>query len=261
MKITIITTTYNSGRTLYDTIKSIIQQDYDNYEYIIIDGESKDDTINIIKRYEPQFKGKLKWISEKDKGIYDAMNKGILLASGDVIGILNSDDFFTSNDILKTIAKSFKENKVDAIYGDIHFVNNTNLNKCVRYYSSKIFKPYLMRFGLMPAHPSFYLKREIIQQIGLYNTSYKIASDFDFLLRAIYIKRIKTLYIRKDFVTMRTGGISTSGLSSHILIMKEHLDILKKNGIYSNILLLMLRYIYKIYEIIYSKIFINKKTI
>ena len=156
MKITIITATYNSEQTLSDTINSILQQNYDNYEYIIVDGASKDNTINIIKKYEPQFKGKLKWISEKDKGIYDAMNKGISLASGDVFGILNSDDFFTSNDILQTIARSFNENNVDAIYGDIHFVNNTNLNKCIRYYSSKIFKPYLMRFGLMPAHPSRY---------------------------------------------------------------------------------------------------------
>ena len=255
MKITIITATYNSEQTLSDTINSILQQNYDNYEYIIVDGASKDNTINIIKKYEPQFKGKLKWISEKDKGIYDAMNKGISLASGDVFGILNSDDFFTSNDILQTIARSFNENNVDAIYGDIHFVNNTNLNKCIRYYSSKIFKPYLMRFGLMPAHPSFYLKREKIQQIGLYNTSYKIASDFDFLLRAIYIRKIKTLYIEKDFVTMRVGGLSTSGLSSRILIMKEHLKILKKNGVYSNVLLLMLRYFYKTYEIINSKLF------
>lgn len=254
MKITIITTTYNSERTLSDTINSVLQQDYNNYEYIIIDGKSKDNTINIIKKYEPQFKGKLKWISEKDKGIYDAMNKGILLASGDVIGILNSDDFFTSNDILKTIAKKFNENNIDAIYGDIHFVKSTNLAKCIRYYSSKIFKPHLMRFGLMPAHPSFYLKREKIKQIGLYNTSYKIASDFDFLLRAIYIKKIRTLYIEKDFVTMRIGGISTSGISSRILIMKEHLNILKENGIYSNVVLLMLRYFYKIYEIIVSKL-------
>lgn len=137
MKITIITATYNSEQTLPDTINSILQQNYDNYEYIIVDGASKDNTINIIKKYEPQFKGKLKWISEKDKGIYDAMNKGISLASGDVFGILNSDDFFTSNDILQTIARSFNENNVDAIYGDIHFVNNTNLNKCIRYYSSK----------------------------------------------------------------------------------------------------------------------------
>lgn len=137
MKITIITATYNSEQTLSDTINSILQQNYDNYEYIIVDGASKDNTINIIKKYEPQFKGKLKWISEKDKGIYDAMNKGISLASGDVFGILNSDDFFTSNDILQTIARSFNENNVDAIYGDIHFVNNTNLNKCIRYYSSK----------------------------------------------------------------------------------------------------------------------------
>lgn len=255
MKISIITTTYNSASTLTDTLKSIFKQSYDNFESVIIDGKSTDGTLEIIKSFKNKYPNKIKYISEKDKGIYDAMNKGISLATGDIIGILNSDDFFTSNDILETIAKTFSENDIDAIYGDVHFVNNNNLKKCIRYYSSRIFSPSLMRLGFMPAHPSFYIKNYQLKNVGKYNTSYKIAADFEFLLRAFLKNKIRSLYIPKDFVTMRIGGASTSGISSRKLIMKEHLRALKENNIYSNFLFLSLRYIYKIGEVLFSRIY------
>ena len=254
MKISIITTTYNSDSTLKDTIESVLKQTYQNIEYIIIDGASKDNTTSIIKEYELQFGSRLKWISEHDKGLYDAMNKGIYMATGDVIGILNSDDFFTSNNVLQEIATTFKKNKeLDAIYGDIHFVNPDNLQKCVRYYSSKVFKRGLMRLGFIPAHPSFYIRRECFDKYGLYKTDYKIAADFEFLLRVIYKQKIRTKYLPMDMVTMRTGGASTSGIKSYVGIMKEHLRAFKENEIYTNVGLLSLRYIYKIGEIIKSK--------
>lgn len=252
--ITIITVTYNSESTINDTIISVLNQSYNDIEYIIVDGCSKDRTVDIIKEYEPKFKGRLKWISEKDKGIYDAMNKGIRMATGDIIGILNSDDFFTSNDVISTVYETFEKYNPDAIYGDIHFVNDSNLNKTVRYYSSKIFRRELMRFGFMPAHPSFYIKRECFDKFGLYNTSYKIVADFEFLLRTIFIGKIKTIYIPKDFVTMRTGGASTSGMNSHRLIMTEHLRAFKENRIFTNRIILSMRYIYKIIEVMISKI-------
>lgn len=254
MKISIITTTYNSDATLKDTIESVLKQTYQNIEYIIIDGASKDNTTSIIKEYELQFGGRLKWISEHDKGLYDAMNKGIYMATGDVIGILNSDDFFTSNHIIQKIATTFINNKeLDAIYGDIHFVHPDNLQKCVRYYSSKVFKRGLMRLGFIPAHPSFYIRRECFDKYGLYKTDYKIAADFEFLLRVIYKQKIRTKYLPMDMVTMRTGGASTSGIKSYVGIMKEHLRAFKENEIYTNVGLLSLRYIYKIGEIIKSK--------
>lgn len=159
MKVSLITVTYNSGATLKDTIESVLSQDYNNIEYIIIDGKSTDNTLNIIQNYEPLFSGRIKYISEKDNGLYDAMNKGIMKATGDIIGILNSDDFFTTNNIITQITNAFKKNSsIDAVYGEIHFVNPNDLNKCVRYYSSRIFKRSLMRLGFMPAHPSFYIK-------------------------------------------------------------------------------------------------------
>lgn len=254
MKITIITATYNSADTLKNTFDSVLEQTYTNYEYIVVDGLSKDGTLDIIKEYEGKFNGKMRYISEKDKGLYDAMNKGIAMATGDIVGILNSDDFYSSCDILEVIAKNIKEKGVDAVYGDIHFVNSNDLTKCVRYYSSKIFSRRLMRLGFMPAHPSFYCKREVYQKYGSFNTKYRITADFDSLFRFIYINRISTLYIKRDFVTMRTGGVSTNGLRSRWLIMKEHSRIMKSYGVYTNFLFFAARYPYKIYEILSSRI-------
>ena len=253
MKISIITATFNSASTVRDTFDSVLNQTYKDIEYIVVDGLSKDNTVEIIKEYEPKFNGRMRWISEKDKGLYDAMNKGIAMATGDVVGILNSDDFYTANDSLEVIARTLEESGADAVYGDIHFVNDKDLNKCVRYYSSAIFKRRLMLIGLMPAHPTFYCKREVYAKYGSFDTSYKIGADFESLLRYVYINRIKTKYIKKDFVTMRTGGASTESFESRKQIMRDHLRAMKKHGIKSNMLMLSLRYPYKIYELIASK--------
>lgn len=253
-KVSIITATYNSGKTVRDTFESVLRQTYDNIEYIVIDGLSKDDTVQIIKEYEPRFNGRMRWISEKDKGLYDAMNKGIAMATGDVVGLLNSDDFFTSDDVIATVASTIEKTKVDAVYGDIHFVKGDNLERCTRYYSSAIFKRSLMLIGLMPAHPSFYCKREVYNKYGAFDTDYKIGADFESLLRYIYINRISTKYIKKDFVTMREGGASTEGFGSRLQIMKDHLKAMKKHGVRSNMFMLCMRYPYKIYEVAKSKI-------
>ena len=254
MRISIITATYNSAGTVRDTFESVLRQTYKDIEYIVIDGLSKDNTVDIIKEYEPKFGGRMRYVSEKDKGLYDAMNKGIAMATGDVVGILNSDDFYTSADVLSTVAETMLGSDIDAVYGDVHFVNDDNLDKCVRYYSSAVFKRSLMRIGLMPAHPSFYCKREVYTKYGPFNTDYKIGADFESLLRYIYVNRIKTQYIKKDFVTMRTGGASTQGFSSRWQIMKDHIRAMKSNGVYSNFFILSLRYPYKIYELLASKI-------
>lgn len=258
MKVSIITTTYNSENTIRDTLESVLKQTHQDIEYILVDGLSKDETTEIIKAYEPKFNGKLRWISDEDNGIYDALNKGIRMAKGEVVGILNSDDFFTSNDVLERIVKTMQLNKCDAVYGDIHFVKDSDLTTCVRYYSSLPFRRWTMRMGFMPAHPSFYVYKNIYEKLGLFSLEYKIAADFELLLRFIFVNRIKTIYIPMDFVTMRQGGVSTSGLKSHITIFKEHLKALKANNVYSNTLFLGLRYLYKIVEIVYFR-FLTKK--
>lgn len=247
MIISIITATFNSGATLRDTFESVLAQTYQNIEYIVVDGKSEDNTIEIIKEFEPKFNGRMRWISEPDKGIYDAMNKGIAMATGDVIGILNSDDFYTDATILQKIATEIEN--VDAVYGDIHYVSDSDLSKCVRYYSSKGFRRWKMRLGFMPAHPSFYCRRAVYSRYGLFDTDFKVAADFEQLLRLIFINRIFTKYIPLDFVTMRTGGASSSGLQSHKRIIRDHMLAYKKNGVYSNYFLEGIRYLYKLGEI------------
>ena len=170
MKISLVTVTFNSYRTLRDTIQSVLSQIYLDIEYIIVDGCSQDKTIDIIKEYEPLFHGRLKWISEKDNGLYDAMNKGIRMATGDIIGIINSDDFYHRRDTIMRVAEAFKNSDVQAVYGDVRFVNPQNLDKTVRYYSSKRFTPEMFRFGFMPAHPTFFTYRKYFEEFGYYKT-------------------------------------------------------------------------------------------
>ena len=246
MKISIITTTYNSSAFIADCLKSVNNQTYNNIEHIIIDGASKDNTLEIIKNVPSRI---VKIVSEPDKGIYDAMNKGIKLATGDVIGILNSDDFFTSDNVIQSVVDTFHNNNIDALYGDVHFVDPDDLNKCVRYYSSAVFKPTLFRFGFMPAHPSFYMKRECYEKFGLFALDYKIASDYDLLIRYLYKEKIKYKYLKKDFVTMRTGGISTENFYSRVTLNKEIVKACRKYGIYTNMFMLSLKYLYKIFEL------------
>ena len=248
MKISLVTATYNSGGTLRSTLESVLRQTYRDVEYIIVDGASKDGTMALVHEYEPQFGGRMRWVSEPDKGIYDAMNKGIRMASGDVVGILNSDDFFTSDDVLEQVAAGFAGSDTDAVYGDIHFVRADNLERCVRYYSSKVFRRGLMKLGFMPAHPSFYCRKECFEKYGYYKTDYRIAADFDLLLRFIYVHRIKTKYLPIDMVTMRLGGASTGGMKSWMTVMNEELRSFRENGVKTNRLLLSLRYFYKLTE-------------
>lgn len=246
--ISIITATFNSAKTLKDTIQSVLSQTNKDFEYLIIDGGSTDETIDIVKSYESEFSGRLKWVSEKDEGIYDAMNKGIKMASGDVVGILNSDDYFTSDDILQTVDNAFKSHEIDAIYGDIHFIRDGNPQKCVRYYSSRMFRPFWLRFGFMPAHPSFYCKREVFEKAGLYSLDYKIGADYEMMVRLFKKYRIMSQYINKDFVTMRTGGASNNNVRSRITLIDEDVKACKENGVYTNSLFVMLKFMYKIFE-------------
>jgi len=255
MKISVITATYNSADTVRDTLESVLRQSYKEVEYIVVDGASKDNTMEIVREYEPKFGGRMRWISEPDKGIYDAMNKGIAMATGDVVGLLNSDDFYTSDDILETVAAAFgKREELDAVYGDIHYVKPDKLDEVARYYSSRPFRRGWMRFGFMPAHPSFYCRKSCYERYGNFDTSFRVAADFENLTRLIFVNRIRTQYIPRDFVTMRTGGASSSGFRSHRQIMADHLKGLQKNGVYSNVVMLSMRYIYKIGEIAWTKI-------
>lgn len=255
MNISIITATFNSGKTLRDTLESIRLQTYQDIEAIVVDGGSKDNTLDIVREYESLLPGKLRWISEPDKGIYDAMNKGIKMATGDIIGILNSDDFYTSDDVLQKVAEEFdKDATLEAVYGDIHFVKSENLKKCTRYYSSKLFRPWLLRFGFMPAHPSFYVRREVYEKYGLYDLQFKTSSDFEWMVRLFAKHHIKAKYLLMDFVTMRDGGESTAGIEAKRKVNNDIVGSLKKHGIFTCGAFKYVRYAVKGFELILTKI-------
>jgi len=208
-KITIITVSFNSVKTIKDTIESILAQDYSNIEYIIIDGGSSDKTVEIIKKYGNNISY---FISEKDDGIYDAMNKGIMAATGDIIGILNSDDFYQNNSVLSDVASAFQKNNRDCLYGDLVFVKANNKNKIVRYWKAGEFSIVKLKNGWTLPHPTFFVCKRIYDRFGLYNIDLKSASDYEMILRLLYKYNISVDYIPKVLVKMRTGGQSTASL-------------------------------------------------
>jgi len=245
LSISIITVSHNSISTISATIKSVLAQTYPNIEYIIIDGSSTDGTIDSINSLGKSIS---KFVSEPDKGIYDAINKGIKLATGDIIGILNSDDFFYDNNVIERVAVAFEENEIDAVFGDVQFVDPEKTSKIIRYYSSKKFNPAKFKFGFMPAHPSFYVKRELFEKLGYYKTDYKIAADYELLIRFLYVNQIKYKYIEMPFVSMRTGGVSNKSICSNVTLNKEIARACKENGIHTNYLYIYSKYFLKMFE-------------
>lgn len=248
--VSIITVSYNSVTTISDTIKSVLFQTYPHIEYIIIDGASNDGTNELIKSYGDKI---TKHISEEDNGIYDAMNKGIKLASGEIIGILNSDDFFCNENIIEKVIEAFDSSDVDAVYGDIQFVDRNKTSRVKRYYSSKKFVLNKFKYGIMPAHPSFYVKRELFNNIGYYKTDYKIAADYELLLRFLYKEQIKCKYIELPFVSMRTGGVSNKSIRSNFILNKEIKRACKENGVSTNYIYIYSKYFKKVFEFFCNK--------
>ena len=247
MNISLITATYNSAATLRDTIQSVISQTFHDIEYIIVDGGSTDTTVEIIKEYEPVFQGRMRWVSEPDNGIYDAMNKGIDMASGEVIGILNSDDFFTSNDILQTVNDAFiADNQLEGVYADVVYVDKDNTNRTLRHFSGKKFSRGRLCYGFMPPHPSFFVKKDCYRKSGPYSLKYPICADYDMFVKMIWELDINTKYIPKVFVTMRSGGASGNGAKVHKEIMRERIACVKEHHLPSNALKQSIRYFEKI---------------
>lgn len=249
MKISLITATYNSAETLRDTMQGVLNQTFKDVDYIIVDGGSKDTTMDIVKEFEPKFEGRLRWVSEKDKGIYDAMNKGVRMAQGDIVGILNSDDFFASDHVLEKVNDAFTENPaIDGIYADVRYVDWNDTSKKVRMFSGKDFKREKLCWGKMPPHPSFYVKRECYDKFGLYSLDYPICADYDMFVKMIWEGNINTLYINDVFVNMRSGGTSSNGIKVHKKIMKERMMCVREHKMPSNFFMQISRYIEKIFS-------------
>jgi len=228
LKISIITISFNANDTIEKTLNSIKSQSYSNIEHIIVDGGSIDGTIEICN----SFSHISKIISEPDNGVYDAFNKGLKLATGDIIGFLNADDVFCNENSIQDIVDAFSNNETDIVYGNLDYVNKEG--KVIRNWISRPYEKGLVKKAWMPAHPTFYCKKEVYDHLGGYNDSFKIAGDFELCLRFLEINNIPSFYLNKKIVKMLVGGISNSGLKSKLTIFKEELRAFKINNIYIN---------------------------
>ncbi|MGG5835840.1 glycosyltransferase family 2 protein, partial [Huaxiibacter chinensis] len=227
MRVSIITATYNSEKTLADTLLSLEKQTYKNIEYIIVDGASKDNTLELVRKKCSRVS---KIISEPDKGIYDALNKGINAATGDIIGFLHSDDMLAYDNVIEDIVSVFKSSDSEAVYGDLEYVGQEDTRKRIRLWKSGEFSRNKMKLGWMPPHPSFYMKRSCYQEHGGFALNYRISADYDSLLRYIYTKRVSVSYLPKILVKMRVGGISNRSLRTMFCKSKEDIKIMRENG-------------------------------
>ena len=228
MKISIITVTYNSGATITDTLLSVSEQTYKDIEHIIIDGGSKDNTLGLIQKYGEHVKI---IISESDKGVYDAMNKGISLATGDYIGFLNSDDIYVDETIIALVMEKMEVEGTDACYGDLVYVKSNDTNKIVRYWKSGVFKRTRFKNGWIPPHPTFFVRKEIYKKYGLFDLNYKLAADYELMSRFINLHSISLTYIPKVLIKMRLGGITNKNVTNIFTQNMEILAAAKANGI------------------------------
>tara|TARA_B100000508_G_scaffold117757_1_gene97583 strand:+ start:1094 stop:1819 length:726 start_codon:yes stop_codon:yes gene_type:complete len=210
--------TYNSSTTIEDTVKSVLVQTHPDIEYIIVDGDSTDNTLQKIEPYSDKLS---KFVSEKDSGMYDALNKGIKLATGDIIGILNSDDFYTDKFVIEEVVKIFLEEHSDAVYADLQYVDSNHTNKIIRNWKSGNYKPGDFLYGWMPPHPTFFVKKDIYRKFGNFSMELKSAADYELMLRFIHKHQIRLSYLKRVIVKMRAGGMSNSSLKNRMRANKE----------------------------------------
>lgn len=229
MKVSIITSCYNRVNTIQGAIESVLAQDYPDIEYIIVDGLSNDGSMDVINQY----KGKVaKIVSERDHGMYEAINKGIRLATGDIIGLVHSDDFLYDNHVISDIVKEFEETNADFVYGDGVFVNATNINKPVRNWISGPYYRWKVACGWLPLHPTCYIRRDVMMREGLYDESFKIAADTDLLVRYLYMARLKVVYLKRKIIRMRMGGLSTDS-EKRRQMWNEDIRLYKAHGFWA----------------------------
>ncbi len=242
MKISIITSVYNNKEQISQAIDSVLKQSYDNIEYIVIDGASTDGTVEIVRSFGDKIS---KFVSEPDEGIYDGLNKGIHLATGDVIGFLHSDDFYLYDQVLEEVVQVFKEKNCDGVYGNLIYVNKNDTSRVVRRWESGEFKYENLKKGWMPPHPAFFVKREIYEKFGVFDTDFKISADYNFMLKILSNQKFTACYLPHVLYVMRIGGASNKSIKNIFQKTKEDLKALKQNRV-GNLLALFLKNISKI---------------
>lgn len=248
VKVSVITVCFNSAGTIRDTIESVRAQTYPNIEYIIIDGGSTDGTLEIIKEYGDSVSV---LISEPDRGIYDAMNKGIRAATGDVVATLNSDDFYADDLSLQKLVLCMQKTGAETVFADLVLVDPSDSKNIVRYYKSSRFHPGKLRYGWMPAHPTFLAKRALFDKWGLYSLNYCIAADFEMIVRLLYKAKVSYSYLPEVVVKMRTGGVSTKGLRSSWILNNEIVRACRENGLKTSLPRVLMKIPAKLLEYIY----------
>ncbi len=227
-KISIITAVYNKKETVGQALESLFSQCYSNFESIVIDGASTDGTLDVLE----SFRNKIRYlITEKDDGIYDALNKGISLASGDIVGFLHADDLLENDDVLKKISATFEDASIEAVYGDLVYVNNKDVNQITRYWKAGFYDEASFKQGWMPPHPTFYARRSVYERIGVFDKRYRISADYDSILRFLAVGKLRASYIPEVLVRMRVGGISNRSIGTIIQKSLEDFDILRRNNV------------------------------
>jgi glycosyltransferase involved in cell wall biosynthesis len=245
MKISIITVAFNAAHTIAGTLESVAAQVHPEIEHIVVEGASTDGTLDIIKRHGTRVS---RIISESDHGIYDAMNKGLHAATGEVIGFLNADDIYAHKSVLATVVERIEDECLDALYGDVEFFQSLDQTSTLRRYSSARFRPDRIAWGWMPAHPALFVRREVFQRVGGFRTDYRIAGDYEFVARAFGKNSLRYFHLPEVLVRMRTGGVSTGGWRSTLLLNQEVLRACRENGIETNMMKILSKYPAKILE-------------
>ena len=248
MQVSIVTVSYNAATTIADTLTSVAKQSYSAIEHIVIDGASTDNSVEVITQNGKHI---ARFVTEPDAGIYDAMNKGFALSSGDIVGFLNADDFYAHDQVIEEIVECMQRDKLDAVYGDVVFFHSEDPQKIVRRYRSSYFRPSTIAWGWMPAHPALFLHRRVFEQYGSFRTDYNIAADFEFIARVFHSNSLKYLYLPEVLVKMRTGGVSTGGWRNSLLLNREVLRACRENNIYSNALMVFSKYPIKFLEFLW----------
>ena len=248
LSVSIITVCFNSEATIRGTLESVRSQYYEKLEHVVVDGASSDGTVNIVNQYRDSVSTV---VSEPDRGLYDAMNKGIHHATGDIIGILNSDDFFENKEVISAVVRLFEDHpEVDIVFGDVVFVEPDNLERVTRYYKSGHFRPWKLRFGWMPPHPATFVRKSAYERVGKYRLDMRIAADYDMFVRWLLVAGLKWKYLDGVLVRMRAGGVSTSGIRSSIRLNREIVRACRDNGVYTNLLLVLSKIPFKLLELI-----------
>jgi glycosyltransferase involved in cell wall biosynthesis len=237
-EVSIITVCFNSSRTIRETIDSVLLQNHRPIQYIIVDGGSTDGTVEVVQRYK---QGISNFLSEPDRGIYDAMNKGIRLATGDIVGMLNSDDCYVDADVVTDLVTAMRSANADAVFADLVYVDQSDTRQVRRYYDSSRWRPSRFRFGWMPAHPTFFIKRKFYERHGLFSLDYRIAADFEMLVRLLHRGGATYTHVARPVVRMRTGGTSTRGLRQSWLLNREIVKACRANGVWTTLPIVLMK--------------------